>query len=58
MDRETQDQIAKIVCFTVGAIIAIYVFLALLPYLVIFLAICGAWYLFQEYERHNRRNRD
>ena len=58
MDRETKDQTAKIICFVVGAVIAIYIFLTLLPYLVIFLALCGAWYLFQEYEgKNNRRNR-
>ena len=58
MDRETKDQAAKIICFVVGAVVAIYIFLTLLPYLVIFLALCGAWYLFQEYEgKNNRRNR-
>jgi hypothetical protein len=58
MDRETKDQIAKALAFAVGAIIAIYVFLNLLPYLVMFLALCGAWYLWQEYERSKRHKRD
>lgn len=56
MDRDTKDQTAKMICFAVGAIIAIYILLSLLPYLVMFLALCGAWHLYQEYER-NRRNR-
>jgi uncharacterized protein involved in cysteine biosynthesis len=56
MDRETKDQTAKIICFGVGCVIAIWVFLQLLPYLVVFLAICGAWYLFQEHERSKRNN--
>jgi hypothetical protein len=29
----------------------------LLPYVELFLALCGAWYLYQEYERNNRSNR-
>ena len=57
MDRNTQDQTAKLICFAVGALFAIYVFLRLLPYLVLFLALCGVWYLFQEYERNNRNHR-
>jgi DNA polymerase III sliding clamp (beta) subunit (PCNA family) len=28
-----------------------------LPYIELFLALCGAWYLYQEYERNNRRDR-
>jgi len=57
MDRETKDQTAKIICYLVGFLVAIYVFMLVLPYLVMFLALCGAWYLFQEYEKNNRRNR-
>ena len=56
MDRQTKDQTAKIICFGVGTVIGIWVFLQLLPYLVIFLAMCGAWYLFQEHERSKRNN--
>ncbi len=51
-----KDQIAKAICFAVGAIIAIYVFMTLLPYLVMFLALCGAWYLWQEHERGKRHD--
>ena len=58
MDRQTKDQTAKIICFGVGTVIGIWVFLQLLPYLVIFLAMCGAWYLFQEHERSKRHNHD
>jgi hypothetical protein len=57
MDRESKDQLTKIMSFAIGAIVAIYVVLKVLPYLVMFLALCGAWYLYQEYERNNRRNR-
>jgi hypothetical protein len=57
MDRKTKDQTVKIICYLVGFLVAIYVFMLVLPYLVMFLALCGAWYLFQEYEKNNRRNR-
>ena len=56
MDRNTEQQIAKIISIGVGCVIAYYVLLWVLPYLVVFLALCGAWYLWQEYERNNRRN--
>jgi hypothetical protein len=52
-----KDQIAKLICIAVGCVIAFYVLMWLLPYIELFLALCGAWYLFQEYERNNRRNR-
>jgi hypothetical protein len=57
MDRNTQDQNAKFVSIAVGCVIAYYVFMWLLPYITMFLALCGAWYLYKEYERNNRRNR-
>jgi hypothetical protein len=57
MDRNTEQQIAKIIGIGVGCVIAYYVLMWVLPYIVTFLALCGAWYLWQEYERNNRRNR-
>jgi len=51
-----KDQTVKNICFGVAALVAIYVFFELLPYLVIFLALCGAWHLYQENERSNRHN--
>jgi len=51
-----KDQTAKNICFAVAALVAIYVFFALLPYLVIFLALCGAWHLYQEHEKSKRNN--
>ncbi len=57
MDRNTNQEIAKIIGIGVGCVVAYYVLMWVLPYLVIFLALCGAWYLWQEYERNNRRNR-
>ena len=55
MDRNQKDQIAKLVCIAVGCVIAFYVFMWFLPYIEMFLAICGAWYLWQEYQKNNRR---
>jgi len=57
MDRNTQDPIAKFISIGIGCVIAYFVFMWLLPYITVFLALCGAWYLIQEYERNNRRNR-
>ena len=57
MDRHTQDQIAKFICIAVGCVTSFYVLMWMLPYIELFLALCGAWYLWQEYERNNRRNR-
>jgi hypothetical protein len=57
MDRQTQDHIAKFIGIAVGGVIALYVLMWFLPYIELFLALCGAWYLYQEYERNNRRDR-
>ena len=57
MDRQTQDRIAKFICIAVGGVVAFYVLMWMLPYITMFLALCCAWYLYQEYERNNRRNR-
>jgi hypothetical protein len=43
------QDIARLVCYAVGFLIAIYVFMLIFPYLVMFLALCGAWYLWQGY---------
>jgi hypothetical protein len=46
---------AKAVCFVVGCLIAVYVLISLLPYLIMFLAAVGAWHLFEEYQRNQRK---
>ena len=53
----TKTKSPKSSATAVGCVIAYYILMWLLPYIVLFLALCGAWYLFQEYERNNRRNR-
>ena len=50
-----QDQIVKLICFAVGCVIAFYVLMWRLPYVVIFFALIGAGYMFQEYQKNNRR---
>ena len=45
MDRQTQGQIAKFISIAVGGVIALYVLMWLLPYVELFLALCGAWVL-------------
>jgi len=50
-----QDQIAKLICFAVGCAIAFYVLMWLLPYVVLFFALLGAGYIYQEFQKNNRR---
>jgi hypothetical protein len=45
------EDTVKIICYGLVVIAALYVIMAILPYLVVFLALCGAWYLFQEYNK-------
>ena len=49
MDRKTSDQIAKIVCFALGCFVAYQIFLWLLPYLAVCLALYGAGHLYLEH---------
>ena len=49
------DTTAKIICWTIHAIVAIYRFIPLLPFLLMFLALCGAWRLWQQYFNHKHR---
>jgi len=55
MDQNDKDRIGKIICYGVGALIAYYIVLRLLPYLVGLCAILGAGYIFHEYQKNNRR---
>jgi hypothetical protein len=57
MDPNQQDQLAQIICYAIGCLIAFYVLMWLLPYVVGFFAILGVGYLYHEYQRSNRRNR-
>jgi len=49
-----QQQIAKLLCQAVGCVLALYILWMIFPYIVMFLALCGAWHLYQEYQRNNR----
>ena len=53
-----EQQIFKIVGIGIGCVAGYYVFMALLPYIEMFLAICGAWYLYQEYDSNNRNDKN
>ena len=48
------DQIAKLICYGVGCAFALYIIWTFLPYIVLFLALCGAWHLFQECKKNDR----
>jgi len=54
MDSNTRNQTIKLICSAAGTLIAIYLFMTILPYLVMFLALCGAWSLYQQYQGSNR----
>jgi uncharacterized BrkB/YihY/UPF0761 family membrane protein len=49
------DKIAKFICYAIGCLVAYYVLMALLPYVIAFFAILGAGYLYNEYQKNNRR---
>ena len=53
-----EQQIFKIFGIAIGCIAGYYVFMTLLPYIELFLAICGAWFLLQEYESNNRNDKN
>ena len=55
MDRNDKDQLAQIICYALGGLIAFYVLMALLPYVVAFFAILGVGYIYHEYQKNNRR---
>ena len=55
MDRKDKDQLAQIICYAIGCLIAFYVLMALLPYVVAFFAILGVGYMYHEYQKNNRR---
>jgi hypothetical protein len=41
----------KTICCGLVVMAALYIILTVLPYVVVFLAVCGVWYLFQEYNK-------
>jgi hypothetical protein len=45
------EDIVTLICYGLVIIAVLYVIMAVLPYLLVFLALCGAWYLFQEYNK-------
>jgi hypothetical protein len=47
MDRNQQDMLAKIIWYAIGGVVAFYVLMPLLPYIVAILAIVGAGYLYR-----------
>ena len=45
----------KILCYGIGCVVAVYIFMIILPYLVVGLALVGAWHLVEEYYKNNKR---
>ena len=45
----------KIICYGIAGILALYLFMLIFPYLIAFLAMVGAWYLWQEYQKSKPR---
>ena len=45
------EDMVKLIGYGLGIVLALYVIMAVIPYLVAFLALCGAWYLWQEYNK-------
>jgi hypothetical protein len=49
------DTTAEVICWAIHATVAIYNFNPLLPYPLMFLALRGAWHLWQQYLNHKHR---
>ena len=47
--------IAEILCWAIGGIVVLYVLMTALPYIVLFLALCGAWHLWGQYNGSKKR---
>ena len=45
----------KILCYGIGCVVAVYILMLLLPYIVVGLALVGAWHLVEEYNKNNKR---
>ena len=45
----------KILCYGIGCVVAVYILVLILPYLVIGLALVGAWHLVEEYNKNKKR---
>ncbi len=50
-----RNDTVEIICWAVGCLIGLLILMKLLPYIILFLALCGAYYLYEEYCRNNRR---
>lgn len=48
------DNTIKLIAYALAALIAMYVLTTILPYIVMFLALCGAYHLWQEYHKPKR----
>ena len=45
----------EIICFAIGGIVVLYILMTALPYIIVFLAICGAWSLWEKYDGSGKR---
>jgi len=45
----------KILYYGIGCVVAVYILMLLLPYIVVGLALVGAWHLVEEYNKNNKR---
>ncbi len=57
MEQNDKDQLAKIICYGIGCLVAYWILLWLLPYIALAFALYAFGYLFLESNRNNRRNR-
>lgn len=50
-----RDQTAKMICLGLAIMAGLYALLVMLPYIELFLALCGAWHLWQEHQKGRKR---
>lgn len=44
----------ELICWAVGCVIGLLILMHILPYIILFLALCGAYYLWQEFDKPKR----
>jgi hypothetical protein len=45
----------KLISYLIAGVVGYYIAIAILPYVVLFLAAYGGWHLYQEYQKNRKR---
>ncbi len=50
-----KNDTAEIICWAIGCGVGLLILMHILPYIILFLALVGAYYLYEQYSGNNRR---